>query len=124
MSMHGCVLTHLLEKFSTLFGLQVSFTVQKKDIALDNALSAVDAAKQFFKRTRSDENFNKFYDKSVADADKHNIGHPELPRYRRRPTWFENWSDPHVFTSAKAYFRYIYFEAGDLLHAWRIRRKI
>ena len=90
-------LTHLLEKFSTLFGLQlshiffstaeqVSFTVQRKDIALDDALSAVDAAEQFFKRTRCDENFtDKFYDKTVADADKHNIGHPELPRYRRCP---------------------------------------
>ena len=58
---------------------QVSFTVQRKDIALDDALSAVDAAKQFFKRNRSDENFNKFSDKTVADADKHKIGHSELP---------------------------------------------
>ena len=29
---------------------------------------------------------------------------------------FENWSDPYVFTTAKAYFRHIYFEACDLLH--------
>lgn len=53
------------EKFSTLFGLrlshllfsaseQMSLTLQKKDIALNEALSAVDVAKKFFKRTRSD----------------------------------------------------------------------
>ena len=76
------------------------------------------------KRTRSDEKFNMFCDKTVADADKHNIGHPELPRYRRRPTWFNNSSDPYVFRSAKAYFRHIYFEACDLYTPWRIRRKI
>ena len=54
-----------LEKFSTLFGLrlshllfsaaeQVSLTLQKKDIALQDALASLDAAKQFFKRIRFD----------------------------------------------------------------------
>ena len=53
-------LLHSLEKFSTLFGLelshllfsaseQVSLTLQTKNIALHDALSAVDAAKNFSK---------------------------------------------------------------------------
>ena len=59
-----------LEKFSTLFGLrlshllfsaadQVFLTLQKKRekyIALQDALSAVDAAKQFFKTIQSENN--------------------------------------------------------------------
>ncbi len=116
-----------LEKFSTLFGLrlshllfaaaeQVSLTLQKKDIALNEALSAVEVAKKFFKRTRSDESFNGFYDKTVTIAQEHSIGQPELPRYRRRPARYEDGSDPHVFSSAKTYFRQMYFEACYLLH--------
>ena len=116
-----------LEKFSTLFGLrlshllfsaaeQVSLTLQRKDIALNDALNAVDLVKRFFKARRSDENFNVFYDNIVAVAQKYDIGRPELPRYRKRPARFENGSDPHTFTSTKAYFRQIYFEACDLLY--------
>ena len=57
-----------LEKFSTLFGLrlphtvlsaaeQVSFALQKKNISIQDALCAVDAAKAYFKRIRSDQEF-------------------------------------------------------------------
>ena len=113
-----------LEKFNTLFGLrlshllfsaaeQVSLTLQRKDVALNDALNAVDAAKQFFKKTRSDENF---YDRTVTKAQEHDIGQPELPRYRRCPPRLENGSDPHVFPSAKSYFRQMYFEACDLIY--------
>lgn len=54
-----------LEKFSTLFGLrlshrlfsaaELSLTLQKKEIALQDAITAVEAAKSFFKWIRSDE---------------------------------------------------------------------
>ena len=102
-------LLHSLEKFSSLFGLrlsyllfsaaeQVSLTLQQKDISLNDALNAVDVAKQFFKKRRSDENFNSFYDLTVTTAQKHGIGQPELPRNRRHPSRFENGSDPHVFS--------------------------
>ena len=120
-------LLHSLEKFSTLFGLelshllfsaseQVSLTLQTKNIALHDALSAVDAAKIFFKRTRSDETFDKFYEKLVSTARKHSIGEPELPRQRRRPVHYENSSNTHVFTTPVSYYRKIFFEACDLLH--------
>ena len=61
-----------LEKFNTLFGLrlahtlfcaaeQVSVVLQKKNISLSDALSAVDAAKKaYYHRLRSEEEFNGF----------------------------------------------------------------
>ena len=65
--------------------------------------------------SKTEEEFNRFFDSSVQIAEKHNIGKPELPRYRRRPSRFEDGSNPHEFTSAKAYYRQIFFEACDLL---------
>ena len=115
-----------LEKFNTLFGLrlahilfcaaeQVSFVLQKKGISLSDALSAVDAAKAYYHRLRSEEEFNRFFDATVQIVDKQNIGKPEVPRYRRRPSRFEDGSRPHEFSSARAYYRQTFFEACDLL---------
>ena len=67
-------LLHLLEKFNTLFGLklsysaaeQLSLSLQKKNIAIQDALSAVEAAKEHFKHLRSDEEFNGFYEKTLT----------------------------------------------------------
>ena len=52
-------------------------------MVLQDALSAVDAAKQFYKIIWSNNNFNRFYDKTVTTAEEHNIDLPELPRYLR-----------------------------------------
>lgn len=79
------------EKFSTLFGLrltlqqfgaaeQLSLTLQKKDIALQDNLTGVEAAKSCFKWMHSDEEVNYFYDDTVASAQEH-TNQPELPRY-------------------------------------------
>ena len=72
-------LLHSMEKFSICFGLRlgynlfsaaenVSLTLQRKNISMQDALSAVDSAKQYFKRVRSEEEFNCFYDKTVSLA--------------------------------------------------------
>ena len=93
-------LLQALEKFSTFFGLrlshrlfsaakQLSLTLQKKEIALQDAITAVEAAKSFFKRMHTDEEFDNFYDDTVASALEHKINQPELPRYRKRPTRYE-----------------------------------
>ena len=81
---------------------------------MQDALSAVDAAKQFYKIIRSANNFNRFYNKSVATAEEHNIDLPELPRYLR--LHIKNVSEPNVFTSAKKYFTANLLKACDLLH--------
>ena len=85
-----------LEKFNTLFGIklsylifsaaeQVSLTLQKKTIVLQEALVAVGAAKAYLTRIRSDDNFNLFYEEAVKFANDHKLSAPELPRFRRRP---------------------------------------
>ena len=52
-------------------------------MVLQDALSAVDAAKQFYKIIWFENNFNRFYDKTVTTAEEHNIDFPELPHYLR-----------------------------------------
>ena len=85
-----------LVKFNTLFGLklsyvifsaaeQVSITLQKKTTILQEALVAVDAAKAYLTRIRSDDNFNLFYEEAAKFANDHKLNAPELPRNRRRP---------------------------------------
>ena len=120
-------LLHSLEKFNTLFGLklshlifsaaeQVSLTLQKKATVLQEALVAVDAAKAYVTRIRSDGNFDLFYKEATKFAHDHKITAPELPRYKRQPARLEDGGDPHIFTSPEAYYRRLYFEACDLIH--------
>ena len=90
----GCwILTAFREKFNTLFGLRlahplfcavepVSVVLQKKKISSSDALSAVYAAKAYYHRLISEEEFNHFFDATIQIADKHNIGKPEVPRQR------------------------------------------
>ena len=81
-----------LEQFNALFGLKrshllysvaetVSPTLQGKDITMQDALDAVETAKVYYKRLRLDEEVNRFYDRTVAMAQKHTIGQAQLPRY-------------------------------------------
>lgn len=115
-----------MEKFSTLFGFrlahtvfsaaeQVSYTLQKKAITIQDALSAVDAAKPYFKRIRSHQEFDRFFDATVQIAEQHGTGKPELPRNRRCPARYQEGSESHQFPTARDYYRHIYFEACDLL---------
>ena len=84
-------LLHLLEKFNTLFGLklsyrlfsaveQLSLSLQKKNITIQDALSAVETAKEHFKHLRSDEEFNGFYEKALRFVEEKGIEQPLLPR--------------------------------------------
>ena len=95
-----------METFNTLFGLklahtlfsaaeQVSLTLQKKDITLQDAFCAVNATTEL--------------------ADKYTIGEPVLPRYRRRPARYDSGSEPHQYPTPKAYYRHLYYEACDLI---------
>ena len=70
-----------------------------------------------YRRFCSNEEFDGFYDASVKIAEQLSVGQPELPRYRRRPTQFEDGKAPHEHLSARDYYRHILFEACDLLIA-------
>ena len=115
-----------MEKFSTLFGFrlahtvfsaaeQVSYALQKKAISIQDALFAVDAAKAYFKRIRSHQEFDRFFDATIQLAEQHGIDKPELPRNRRRPARYQEGSESYQFSTARDYYRHIYFEACDLL---------
>ena len=60
-------LLHSLKKFDTMFGLSaaesVSTALQRKDLSMQDAL---DSAKKYYQRIRSQEEFDSFYDKTVA----------------------------------------------------------
>ena len=50
---------------------------------LQDAHSAVDAAKTFYKIVWSENNFDKFYDETVTTGEEHNVDLPELLCYLR-----------------------------------------
>ena len=62
---------------------------------MQDALSAVDAAKAYYRQLHSEQEFNCFYDATVQNAEQHTFGQLELPRYRRRPSRFEDGDGPH-----------------------------
>ena len=90
---------------------QLSLSLQKQNIAIQDALSAVEAAKKHFKHLRSDGVFNGFYEKALRFAEEKGIEQPLLPRNRRRPQRHNTGSEPHHFSSVKEYYR----KACDLL---------
>ena len=86
----------------------------KKRTLIQDALSAVDAAKTYYKRIRSHLEFDRFYDASFQIAEQQGISKPELPRPRRCPVRLEEGAEPHQYQTARAYYRHVYFEACDL----------
>ena len=50
---------------------------------MQDALSAVDTAKQYFEKMRSDEESKRFYEKTVKAAEELAIGEPELPQQKK-----------------------------------------
>ena len=93
----------------------LSKSLQGKDTTVQEALSAVNLAKAFYRRQRVDEAFSHFYDEVVDIAQKMSIGGPQLPRYRRLPKRLEDGGEPHRYDAPRDYFHHQYFEACDLL---------
>eukprot|EP00731_Ephydatia_muelleri_P006192 Em0003g440a len=115
-----------LEKFDTLFGLQLghllfgcaentSKVLQAKDLLIQEAMSAVNVTRAFYQRQRQDDAFNVFYDSVLKGAKELEIGEPVLPRYRKAPQRYDDGA-PHVqFSDPRSFYRQKYFEACDLL---------
>ncbi|XP_078679480.1 zinc finger MYM-type protein 1-like [Branchiostoma floridae x Branchiostoma belcheri] len=121
----GGVLT-ALEKFNTLFALrlshrlfsaaeEVSKSLQRKDLSVQEAVTCVNTLKSFYRRQRTDASFDAFYDSAEEAARELNIGEPALPRYRRQPRRLDDGSQPHRHDSPKDFYRHIYLQACDLL---------
>ena len=74
---------------------------------MQDALSAVDTAKQYFEKMRSDEESKRFYEKTVKAAEELEIGEPELPRQRKRPSRYESESS-HIPCSRSILLQYLF----------------
>ena len=115
-----------MQKFQTYFGLQLAYnlfgaskslsrSLQAKDLSIQEAVSAVNLAKGFYKRQRTEQTFNICYNKTVHNAESLQIGSPVLPQYKRLPKQLDQGTKPHEFEAPRDYFRQQYFEACDLL---------
>ena len=114
-----------LEKFSTHFRLKLGYNLfgteevsrglQAKDLSIQEAISSINLASAFYRRQRTDEAFDKFYDNSVETAQHLAICEPKLPRNRRPPAMIDAGSHPHHFSSPRDYYRQLYYQACDLL---------
>ena len=69
----------------------------------------------FYRRQRTDEAFDLFYDGVVKIALDLTVGAPQLPQYRRAPVRIDDGALPHRFASPRDYYCSLYFQACDLL---------
>ena len=119
------ILIHFLGWSYLLFSAaeQSSLFLQKKNIAIQDVLSAVEAAKEHFKHLRSDEEFNGFYEKVLRFPEEKWIEQPLLPRNRRRSQRHDTGSEPHHFSSVKEYYRKMYCDllSGELQHRFQTK---
>ena len=104
-----------MQRFQTYFGLQLAYTLfdaleslsrslQAKDLSIQEAVSAVNLAKGFYKHQRTEQAFNFCYDKAIHNAESLQIGRPVLPRYKRLPKRLDQEAKPHEFETPKDYF--------------------
>lgn len=120
-------LLHALNQFSTLFGLKlshllysaaetVSLTLQRKDITLQDTLCAVEVATAYYRRLRSEEEFDRLYDRTVVLADYRN-GQPQLHLEidEGRHGWMVEVLSIRFLLRKLIFARCTYFEACDLL---------
>ena len=115
-----------LEKFSTLFGLRLSYlvfsageelsrTLQSKDCNIQVALNSSNLTHNYNKRMRSDEEFNSFYDRILKESENKTEA-PILARQRKAAARLDDGAPGHCFSTPKAFHRQQYFEVLDLLH--------
>ena len=93
---------------------QLSVTLQSHSINAQQAISAVNAATQYFHRLRSDSSYDNFY-KSVVEASTDLTNKPALPRQKRIPRRHDQGAENHHFTTPDEYFRQQYFEVLDTM---------
>lgn len=115
----------LMEKFSTYFGLkmsylvfsiteQLSLTLQNSHLNAQEAISAAKATQSYLKRLRCDTEFNQFYQNTVEEA-KDLTDEPVLPRQRRLPARYDDGNPNYNYSSLQEYYRRFYYEVLDLL---------
>ena len=112
----------VMAKFSTFFGLKLSFlifsiteqlsvTLQGSNRNVQEASSAAIVARTFLERQRSDSAFLSFYQSVLKEAQPVTDG-PVLPRRRRQPAREIDTGTPSYYpSSTEAYFRQQYLKS-------------
>ena len=120
-------LLHNVDKFSTYYGLELSYlvfsateqlsiTLQGTDTSLQQAVQATKLAITYMERQRSDGAYDSFYSHVLAKS-KGLTDQPTLPRQRRLPRQIDSGSTAHQFDIPKSYFKKQYFEVLDVVTA-------
>ena len=115
----------LMEKFSTYYGLKLSFLVfsateqlskilQSSSITAHEAYMAVAAVKRFLQWQRIESSFDYFY-RSVVEESKDLTMPPTLPRQKRIPIRINDGAPNHHFSTPEEHFRKQYYEVHDLI---------
>ena len=112
-----------LDKFSTFYGLNLSYLIfsateqlsvnlQSQDITIQDAVSSANLATSYLDRQRSEDAFERFYGR-VLEESKDLTSEPLLPRYRRMPKRLDVGSEAHRYEDAKSLHKQQYFEAME-----------
>ena len=114
-----------MNTFNFLFGLvlgerllkhtdSLSQTLQDPDLAACEAQATAELTCETLSRTRTDEAFDLFWEKTLQLQQELGVPPPELPRKRRAPPRLEvGSSSPHFPSTPKELYRPIYFECLD-----------
>ena len=116
-----------MERFDFFFGLHLgerlyshtdnlSKTLQGTKMATVSGQRLANLTKETLTKMRTDQSFDYFYANVARKSEGEGVGEPTLPRKRRTPARLEVGSGaPSYPTTAKDYFRRVYYEAIDLI---------
>ena len=116
-----------MERFDFFFGLHLgerlyshtdnlSKTLQGTKMAAVSGQRLANLTKETLTKMRTDQSFDYFYANVARKSEGEGVGEPTLPRKRRTPARLEVGSGaPSYPTTAKDYFRRVYYEAIDLI---------
>ena len=116
-----------MERFDFFFGLHLgerlyshtdnlSKTLQGTKMAAVSGQRLANLTKETLTKMRTDQSFDYFYANVARKSEGEGVGEPTLRRKRRSPARLEVGSGaPSYPTTAKDYFRRVYYEAIDLI---------
>lgn len=114
-----------LQLFRYFFGLkfcsllfnsteQLSCTLQRKDITVQEARQATSVTKAYLQKQRSDDAFNRFFDNVVLESSNF-TEEPTLPRKRKLPRRVDDGAASHQHLTPRDFYRQIYFQGLDIV---------
>ena len=116
-----------MQKFEYLYGVMLgqlilshsdnlSRTLQKSDISAAEGQGVVELVVTTLQHLRTDDNYHLFWQKVSRQADHFGIPEAQLPRRRKTPKQYPTvQSEADHPTTPQDHFKYIYFEALDLI---------